>query len=67
MNCQRLPILLSVFIRMRDCRMHLVSMTKRQNIWRRSLREFAEEGFINIVGGCCGTTPAHITSDCQNR
>ena len=24
------------------------------------LREFAEEGFINVVGGCCGTTPAHI-------
>ena len=24
------------------------------------LREFAESGFINIVGGCCGTTPAHI-------
>jgi 5-methyltetrahydrofolate--homocysteine methyltransferase len=24
------------------------------------LREFADAGFINIVGGCCGTTPAHI-------
>ncbi|WP_313404030.1 methionine synthase [Aeromicrobium sp.] len=24
------------------------------------LREFAETGFINVVGGCCGTTPAHI-------
>jgi 5-methyltetrahydrofolate--homocysteine methyltransferase len=24
------------------------------------LREFAEAGFLNIVGGCCGTTPAHI-------
>ncbi len=24
------------------------------------LREFAESGFINVVGGCCGTTPAHI-------
>jgi 5-methyltetrahydrofolate--homocysteine methyltransferase len=24
------------------------------------LREFAEAGFINIVGGCCGTTPDHI-------
>ncbi|MDW3216718.1 MAG: methionine synthase [Ilumatobacteraceae bacterium] len=22
--------------------------------------EFAESGFVNIVGGCCGTTPAHI-------
>ena len=24
------------------------------------LQEFARSGFINIVGGCCGTTPAHI-------
>ena len=26
------------------------------------LREFAESGFYNVVGGCCGTTPAHIAS-----
>ncbi|HET6387707.1 MAG TPA: methionine synthase, partial [Armatimonadota bacterium] len=24
------------------------------------LREYAENGWLNIVGGCCGTTPAHI-------
>jgi 5-methyltetrahydrofolate--homocysteine methyltransferase len=24
------------------------------------LREFAEQGWVNVVGGCCGTTPAHI-------
>ncbi len=24
------------------------------------LKEFAESGFINIAGGCCGTTPPHI-------
>jgi len=24
--------------------------------------EFAESGFLNIVGGCCGTTPAHIAA-----
>jgi 5-methyltetrahydrofolate--homocysteine methyltransferase len=24
------------------------------------LREFAANGWVNIVGGCCGTTPAHI-------
>ncbi|MCA9959067.1 MAG: methionine synthase, partial [Anaerolineales bacterium] len=24
------------------------------------LREYAESGFVNVVGGCCGTTPAHI-------
>lgn len=24
------------------------------------IEEFAQSGFLNIVGGCCGTTPAHI-------
>ncbi|MES2535440.1 MAG: methionine synthase [Pseudomonadota bacterium] len=24
------------------------------------LRDFAESGFVNIAGGCCGTTPEHI-------
>ena len=24
------------------------------------IREFGEAGFLNIIGGCCGTTPAHI-------
>ncbi len=25
-----------------------------------TIREFATSGFLNIVGGCCGTTPTHI-------
>ncbi|MDO6706365.1 methionine synthase [Photobacterium sp. 1_MG-2023] len=24
------------------------------------IREWAESGFLNLVGGCCGTTPEHI-------
>src|SRR5476651_1236731 len=24
------------------------------------IEEFAQSGFLNIVGGCCGTTPGHI-------
>ncbi|MBL8308905.1 MAG: homocysteine S-methyltransferase family protein [Burkholderiales bacterium] len=24
------------------------------------LKDFAQSGLVNIVGGCCGTTPAHI-------
>jgi 5-methyltetrahydrofolate--homocysteine methyltransferase len=24
------------------------------------IKEFAQSGFVNVVGGCCGTTPAHI-------
>jgi 5-methyltetrahydrofolate--homocysteine methyltransferase len=26
------------------------------------IREFATSGFVNIVGGCCGTTPAHMAA-----
>ncbi|MBI3493526.1 MAG: methionine synthase, partial [Acidobacteria bacterium] len=26
------------------------------------LRDFASSGFVNIVGGCCGTTPDHIAT-----
>ncbi|MCB0165721.1 MAG: methionine synthase, partial [Anaerolineae bacterium] len=29
------------------------------------LREFAQSGFVNIVGGCCGTTPDHIQAIAQ--
>ena len=24
------------------------------------LRDFAQRGYLNLIGGCCGTTPAHI-------
>ena len=38
-----------------------------------TLREFAQSGLLNLVGGCCGTTPAHIAAiaeavrDCAPR
>jgi len=37
------------------------------------IRDWAEQGWLNIVGGCCGTTPAHIKAiadavrDCPPR
>ncbi len=37
------------------------------------VKDFAESGFVNIVGGCCGTTPEHIAAireavqDCSPR
>ena len=31
----------------------------------RLLGEFAKSGFVNIVGGCCGTTPDHIRAIAQ--
>jgi 5-methyltetrahydrofolate--homocysteine methyltransferase len=27
---------------------------------REYIREFASSGFVNIIGGCCGTTPEHV-------
>jgi 5-methyltetrahydrofolate--homocysteine methyltransferase len=29
------------------------------------LKEFAESGYVNIAGGCCGTTPDHIRAIAQ--
>ncbi len=29
------------------------------------LKEFAQAGFVNIAGGCCGTTPDHIRAIAQ--
>ncbi|WP_028489777.1 methionine synthase [Thiothrix lacustris] len=29
------------------------------------IKEWAQSGFLNIVGGCCGTSPAHIKSIAQ--
>lgn len=30
------------------------------------IEEWAKQGFVNIVGGCCGTTPDHIKHIAQN-
>src|SRR5438876_3661004 len=30
------------------------------DIMSADLRDFAQQGWLNIVGGCCGTTPTHI-------
>ena len=29
-------------------------------VMAKEIREWAEKGFLNMIGGCCGTTPAHI-------
>ncbi|MBM4280975.1 MAG: methionine synthase [Deltaproteobacteria bacterium] len=31
----------------------------------KKLGRFCEHGFLNVVGGCCGTTPAHIAAIAQ--
>ena len=36
------------------------NMTRRRSTWPGCSSEWARDGLINIVGGCCGTTPEHI-------
>lgn len=35
------------------------------DVTSRLIHEFASEGLVNIVGGCCGTTPDHIAAIAQ--
>ena len=37
-------------------------MTRARPTTAAQVREWAEQGIVNIVGGCCGTTPAHIAA-----
>ena len=52
-------------IRTRACRM------KKANIWRprttlaAQLEKFVDHGWLNFVGGCCGTTEKHIRAIAQ--
>ena len=34
--------------------------TPQTMVWQ--VRKFVEAGWVNIIGGCCGTTPAHIVA-----
>ncbi len=36
------------------------------DVTARLMGEFAAAGFLNIAGGCCGTTPAHIAAIAKN-
>ena len=45
---------------MRACRMPLAALTSRPSRWRRTLADYADNGWLNLVGGCCGSTPPHI-------
>ena len=40
--------------------MHWAASTKRRNRWPDCWANLPSNGWLNIVGGCCGTTPAHI-------
>ena len=52
----------SACIPMPGCRMPSASTTTRPSTWRELIGDFARAGMVDIVGGCCGTTPAHISA-----
>ena len=53
----------SAAIRTRACRTRSAATTSTRTTRAACLRGFAEDGLVNVVGGCCGTTPEHIAAD----
>ncbi len=62
------PIYVSA-IRTPDCRIRCCrpDFRKRRITLAPQLREWAQNGWLNIVGGCCGTTPGPYQADCRSR
>ena len=46
----------------RACRTPSAATTRPPPKWPRSSADFAANGWVNLVGGCCGSTPAHIAA-----
>ena len=53
--------------RTRAYRTRSAATTRRPRSRASCSREFAEAGLVNIVGGCCGTTPEHTVGDRGGR
>ena len=45
---------------MQACQMLLVNTIKTAEQMGGFIEDFISSGFVNIIGGCCGTTPEHI-------
>jgi 5-methyltetrahydrofolate--homocysteine methyltransferase len=41
-------------------RMPLAATMKLPEMMAEDIEDFCKSGFVNIVGGCCGTTPDHV-------
>ena len=52
-------------IRTPACRTRTASICETPESLAAQLERFVEHGWLNIVGGCCGTTPAHIRAIAQ--
>jgi 5-methyltetrahydrofolate--homocysteine methyltransferase len=49
------------------CPMPSAATTKRPPTWPPCSAEFARNGWLNLVGGCCGSTPPHIAAIAESR
>jgi 5-methyltetrahydrofolate--homocysteine methyltransferase len=45
---------------MQDFRMLLENTIRLQKQMRDLIEEYLKQNVVNIIGGCCGTTPEHI-------
>ena len=55
-------VLVSALSRTPACRTSSAGTTRRRRDDAAQLGELARAGLVNIVGGCCGTTPEHIAA-----
>ena len=56
------PILSCAPIRTPGCRTNSAITTRARNSWRSCWANSPTAGLVNVVGGCCGTTPEHIAA-----
>ena len=52
-------------IQMQVCQMPLENMMKLLKKWVNKLKSILKNNLINIIGGCCGTTPDTYKRNCQ--
>ena len=59
-NSRASPVASSPAIQTPACPMPSAATTRRPAEMAATLAEFAANGWVNLLGGCCGSTPAHI-------
>ena len=61
-SCRRSPTRWCAPTRTPACRTRSAATTRHRHRRRRPSASSPNAGFVNVVGGCCGTTPAHIAA-----
>ena len=45
---------------MQDCQMPLENTIETPAEMQAQIKSYLDDNLVNIIGGCCGTTPEHI-------